>query len=73
MYARGLKEAPGVIEGKRIRYRTISTEWHKLLGFNVPGGRKRRYSQLGDSEKAKFAEKRRREYITIDYSEDEVE
>ncbi|KAJ6111298.1 hypothetical protein N7486_003533 [Penicillium sp. IBT 16267x] len=71
VYARGLQEAPGVIEAKRIRYRAISSEWHKLLEFDAPRCPKRRYSQLGDSDKALSAQKRRREYITINYSEDE--
>lgn len=71
VYARGLQEAPGVIEAKRIRYRAISSEWHKLLGFDEPRCPKRRYSQLGDSDNALSARKRHREYIHIDYSENE--
>lgn len=70
VYARGLKEAPGVIEAKRIRFREISLEWHKFLGFKAPVARKRRYSQLrnGGEEQAR---KRRQEYITINMSDDE--
>lgn len=71
VYARGLKEAPGVIEVKRIRFREISSEWHKLLGLNTPRDQKRKYSQLGESEKASFARQRRCEYINIDFSDDE--
>jgi hypothetical protein len=71
VYARGLKEAPGVIEAKRIRFRAISLEWHKLLGFQAPRGQKRRYSQLGESDKAVSVQQRRRKYITIDFSDDD--
>ena len=70
VYARGLKEAPGAIEAKRIRFRGISLEWHKLLGFEAPVAPKRRYIHLGNSEE-EGPRKRRREYITIDMSDDE--
>ena len=62
-YARGLQEAPGVIESKRARYRAISREWHRFLGFEEPAARKRRYSQLDEDSR------RRREYVSIDFSD----
>ncbi|KAJ5630186.1 uncharacterized protein N7484_010286 [Penicillium longicatenatum] len=70
VYARGLKEAPGAIEGKRMRFRGISLEWHKFLGFEAPVARKRRYSQIGNGDEEQ-AWKHRQEYITIAISDDE--
>lgn len=35
IYARELKEAPGVVEGKRAAFRRISQEWHLFLGFKT--------------------------------------
>lgn len=71
VYARGIKEAPGAIESKRMRYREISLEWHKFLGFQAPVMRKRRYSQLRGSSEGDRQQKRNREYITIILSDDE--
>lgn len=65
VYARGIKEAPGIIESKRMRYRAISLEWHKFLGFQAPVTRKRRYSQLSGSSEGDRQQKRDHKYITI--------
>ncbi|KAJ5557941.1 hypothetical protein N7513_003527 [Penicillium frequentans] len=70
VYARGLQEAPGVIESKRMRYRAISLEWHRFLGFEAPRMLKRRYSQLENGQKSS-ALKTGPEYITIYFSDDE--
>jgi hypothetical protein len=35
IYARELREAPGVIESYRERFRRISQEWHLFLGFET--------------------------------------
>ena len=67
LYARGIKEAPGVIESKRVRYRAISREWHSFLGFEEPRSRKR----AGPHEDDAYRRKRAREYITLEVSEDE--
>jgi hypothetical protein len=69
-YARGLKEAPEMIESKRIRYRAISKKWRGLLGFEGAVTRKRRYSTLGDASAGNPLAKRHREYISIDGSDD---
>jgi hypothetical protein len=67
VYARGLNEAPGVIESRRIRYRAISSEWHSFLGFEGSVSRKRAHYNTDDSRPPKRA----REYITIEISDDE--
>lgn len=33
VYARGLEEGAGHVEARKAEYRTISNEWHQLLGF----------------------------------------
>ncbi|EED20833.1 conserved hypothetical protein [Talaromyces stipitatus ATCC 10500] len=42
IYARGLKEAPGHVEERRMQYRAISREWHSFLGFKVQLGPRKR-------------------------------
>lgn len=49
VYARGLQEAPGYVEARRMEYRAISREWHNFLGFRVYLGARKRpktYGQL---------------------------
>lgn len=42
IYARGIQEAPGHVEGRRQEYRAISKEWHTFLGFRSSADRKRK-------------------------------
>lgn len=72
IYARGLQEAPGVIESRRVRFRAVSREWHGFLGFEPPARPwKRGYSEV-ESEPAEVPRKRAREYMTIELSDEEA-
>lgn len=42
VYARGLQEAPGHVEVRRMDYRAVSREWHDFLGFRVYLGARKR-------------------------------
>jgi hypothetical protein len=47
-YARGLEEAAGHVEARKLEYRKVSQEWHQFLGF-VPSAlpsRKRLFSDI---------------------------
>lgn len=68
VYARGLQEAPGVIESRRTRFRAISREWHCFLGFEPPPRPRKR----GLAEDATQPPQKRREYVTIEISDDEA-
>jgi hypothetical protein len=62
IYARGLEEAPGAVEARRMEYRAISREWHSFLGFRtyLPS-RRRPLSELVNGEaQAGGAAKRQR-------------
>jgi hypothetical protein len=49
IYARGLQEAPGHVEGRKAVYRSVSKEWHDFLGFS-PASLPSRKRPLGDDE-----------------------
>jgi hypothetical protein len=69
IYARGLQEAPGHIEMRRVRYREISREWHSFLGFESGSqGQKRKLveGEQGNQSRAK----RRQPYALIELSEE---
>lgn len=48
IYARGLDEAAGHVEGRKTVYRSISMEWHAFLGF-VPAPLPSRKRTLADT------------------------
>ena len=37
VYARGIREQDGVVEGMRQKFRRANENWHRFLGFYVPG------------------------------------
>ena len=37
VYARGIREQDRVIEGMRQKFRRASKNWHRFLGFYIPG------------------------------------
>lgn len=51
VYARGLQEAPGHVEARRMEYRAISREWHSFLGFRVYLGARKRPLKEGGSQR----------------------
>jgi hypothetical protein len=38
VYARGLEEAPGHVNARKLEYRMVSREWHEFLGFRIELG-----------------------------------
>lgn len=47
LYARGLEELPGHVEARRAGFRSVSREWHELLGFSSAcQSRKRPFSEI---------------------------
>lgn len=74
VYARGLCEAPGVVEAWRVRFWQVSREWHAFLGFeaSAASGRKQRYAEMmGSGGGGGAAWPRSQEYVSIEFSEDE--
>ncbi|EDN03549.1 predicted protein [Histoplasma mississippiense (nom. inval.)] len=63
VYARGLQEAPGHIEERRVRYQAVSREWHEFLGFN-PGVRKRARNM--EKSVSRKAQKQQPSYVTVE-------
>jgi hypothetical protein len=54
LYARGIEEAPGVVESKRRAFRAISRKWHKFLGFQVQTGLiKRSLGEISGNSRSK--------------------
>ena len=70
VYARGIREQDEVVEGMRQKYRRASENWHRFLGFPIPGegfggGGKRK--QAGWEESAESGRrKRHRRMRTVD-------
>ncbi|EDN09165.1 predicted protein [Histoplasma mississippiense (nom. inval.)] len=63
VYARGLQEAPGHIEERRVWYQAVSREWHEFLGFN-PGVRKRARNM--EKSVSRKAQKQQPSYVTVE-------
>lgn len=70
VYARGLQEAPGHIQARRVQYRAISREWHAFLGFQVSlGPRKRGWGEGKGEEPAAKRQRQQRPYVTVEMKE----
>ncbi|EDN04930.1 predicted protein [Histoplasma mississippiense (nom. inval.)] len=65
VYARGLQEAPGHIEARRVRYQAVSREWHEFLGFNPGPGVRKRVRNMEKSVSRK-AQKQQPSYVTVE-------
>ncbi|EDN06524.1 predicted protein [Histoplasma mississippiense (nom. inval.)] len=65
VYARGLQEAPGHIEARRVRYQAVSREWHEFLGFNPGPGVRKRARNMEKSVSRK-AQKQQPSYVTVE-------
>jgi hypothetical protein len=58
VYARGLQEAPGHVEGRQIQYRAISREWHGFLGFGTHPSPRKQAGGDRDGPEGEMAAKR---------------
>ena len=70
VYARGIREQDGVVEGIRQKYRRASENWHRFLGFQIPGegirGFGKRKQAEWEEEVGSRRRKRHRRFQTID-------
>ena len=63
VYARGIREQDGVVEGMRQKFRIASANWHGFLGFQTPGEggsrAKRKRREIGWKEEAEQGRRKR--------------
>lgn len=60
IYARGLQEAAGHVEGRKEVYRAVSREWHDFLGFTSASLPARKRTLLGIGNEKSLSLKRRK-------------
>ena len=69
VYARGIREQDGVVESMRQKFRRASENWHRFIGFQIPGegirgGKRKQAGWEADMENER--RKRHRRFRTID-------
>ncbi|KAL8797992.1 MAG: hypothetical protein Q9200_007837, partial [Gallowayella weberi] len=70
VYARGIREQDGVVESMREKFRRASENWHRFLGFQIPGegvcANRKRKPTGWEEEAEQGRRKRHRRLRTID-------
>ncbi|KAL8991046.1 MAG: hypothetical protein Q9169_007961 [Polycauliona sp. 2 TL-2023] len=72
VYARGIREQDGVVEGMRQKFRRASENWHRFMGFQIPGegihgeGKRKQAGWEANAESGRRKRHRRMRTVDVD-------